>query len=88
MITKGGYEIELTKALAENVVKTKYEDLPQKVVEVTKKSILDTLGVMFPPSTLEKACIALEEIAREEGGKEECTLIGRRGNRPTNRKDS
>ena len=68
--------MEFTRGLAENIVKTKYEDLPKEAVEVTKKSILDTLGVMFPPSTLEKACIALEEMVREEGGKGESTLIG------------
>lgn len=49
--------MELTKALATNIVKTQYDDLPKEVKEATKRSILDTLGVMMPPTTLEKACI-------------------------------
>ena len=74
--------MKLTKRLAENVVNTKYEALPKEVIERTKKHILDTLGVMFPPSTLEKACIALEEITREMGGKQESTLVGFGGKAP------
>jgi len=68
--------MELTKALAKNIVKTQYEDLPKEVKEATKRSILDTLGVMIPPTTLEKVCITLAEMVHEVGGKEESTLIG------------
>jgi len=74
--------MEITKMLAENIVNTKYEKLPMEVVWKTKRQILDILGVMFPPSTLEKGCIALEEIAREGGGKPESTVIGFGGKVP------
>jgi len=74
--------MKLTRTLAENMVYTKYEDLPKKVVLKTKRHILDILGVMFPPSSLEKACAALEEITREGEGKEESTLIGFGGKAP------
>lgn len=68
--------MELTNALAANIVKTQYDDLPKEVKEATKRSILDTIGVMMPPTTLEKSCIALAEMIHEVGGKEESTLIG------------
>jgi 2-methylcitrate dehydratase PrpD len=68
--------------LAENIVNTEYEKLPLEVVLKTKKQILDILGVMFPPTTLEKGCLALEEIAKEAGGKPESTVIGFGGKLP------
>ena len=74
--------MEYTKKIAENIVNTKYEDLPSEVVEKTKRHILDILGVMLPSSKLDKNCKALEEIAREGGGKEESTLIGFGGKVP------
>ena len=74
--------MKLTRSLAENIVSTKYDVLPKEVVEKTKRHILDTLGVMFPPSTIEKACIALAEIASEMGGKPESTLVGFGGKVP------
>lgn len=74
--------MKVTRALAENAVNTTYEHLPREVVRATKRHILDTLGVMLPPSTLEKGCAALHEFAREAGGKEESTLIGFGGKAP------
>lgn len=61
--------MEITKSLAKNIVETRYDDLSREVQEATKRSILDTLGVMLPPTTLDKACIALAEMIREAGGK-------------------
>lgn len=74
--------MELTKALAANVAKTQYHDLPPEVKEATKRSILDILGVMMPPTTLDGSCIALAEMVQEAGGKEESTLIGFGGKAP------
>ena len=74
--------MEITKRLADYIANTKYESLPPEVVRSTKRHILDILGVMLPSSTLEKGCIALEEIAREGGGKTESTLIGFGGKVP------
>lgn len=74
--------MSLTRNLAENIVNTRYEALSTAVIEKTKRQILDILGVMFPPSTLEKGCIALEEIAREGGGNPESTFIGFGGKGP------
>ena len=80
--TLKGENLELTREITEYVVSIKYEALPKEIVKKTKDHILDILGVMFPPSTLEKGCMALEEIAKEAGGKEESTLIGFGGKVP------
>ena len=74
--------MDITKTLAQNIVKTRYEDLPEEVREATKRSILDTLGVMFPPTTLEKACISLNKLVKEEGGRKESTIVGFGGKAP------
>ena len=65
-----------TIALAQNIVKTQYNDLSKEVVEVTKRSILDTVGVILAPTTLEKTCISLYELVKEAGGKRESTILG------------
>ena len=61
--------------LAKNIANTTYEDLPSEVVEVTKKCILDSLGVMIGGSTTDKAAREIVELVREGGGKEESTII-------------
>jgi 2-methylcitrate dehydratase PrpD len=71
-----------TIALLENIVNINYEDLPLEVVEKTKRHILDILGVMFPPSTLERGCQVLNEITKEGNGRPESTLIGFGGKVP------
>lgn len=71
-----------SQAIARNIVQTRYDDLPADVREVTKRSIIDTLGVMLPPTTLEKACIALYKLVKEAGGKKESTLVGFGGKVP------
>lgn len=71
-----------TQDLARNIVSTTYEKLPQEAVEATKKSILDTLGVMFPPTTLVNTCLSVYELIKEAGGKPESTIIGFGGKVP------
>lgn len=80
-VTERG-KTDLTKALARNIVETRYDDLPVEAREATKRSILDTIGVMLPPTTLDKSCIAIYELVKEAEGKEECTLIGFGGKAP------
>jgi 2-methylcitrate dehydratase PrpD len=74
--------MELTRLLASHIVETRYDNLPKEEVEAAKPSIFDTLGVMFPPTTLEKGCLTMYELVREAGGKEESTMIGFGGRAP------
>jgi 2-methylcitrate dehydratase PrpD len=71
-----------TQAIARHLAAARYEDLPFEAVEATKKSILDTLGVMLPPSSLVKNCISIYELMSEGGGKPESTIIGFGGKAP------
>ncbi|MDD5701738.1 MAG: MmgE/PrpD family protein [Dehalococcoidales bacterium] len=72
----------ITQALAKNIVATTYESLPEEAREAAKKSVLDTLGVMFPPTTLVDTCISVYDLMQEAGGKPESTLIGFGGKAP------
>lgn len=63
-------------ALSGNIVNKRYEDLPQEVVEATKRSILDTLGVMLAATTTGDGCQQVVEVVREFGGTPESTVLG------------
>jgi 2-methylcitrate dehydratase PrpD len=71
-----------TQALAKNIVETTYDNLPEETRLATKKSILDILGVMLPPTTLVDSAITVYELMQEAGGKPESTIIGFGGKAP------
>jgi 2-methylcitrate dehydratase PrpD len=58
--------------LAENVVSTRYEDLPAESVASAKKSVLDNIGAAIAGAT---DCRKEVELVREWGGKEESTIL-------------
>ena len=69
--------METSHVLAQYIVDARYEDLPAEAIEVTKKSILDTLGVILAASTLgESGVKEIVELAGEGGGREESTILG------------
>jgi len=69
--------MDTSYGLAKNVVNTEYGDLPAEVVEVTKRSILDTIGVILAASTLgEQGVKEIIELVKEGGGRQESTIIG------------
>ena len=68
--------MHLTETIARSIAQTDYESIPGAVREKTKLSILDTLGVMVPPSTLDQTCERLAELVVEESGPGRSTLIG------------
>lgn len=62
--------------LAKHIVDIHYDDLPSQVVDITKKSFLDGLGVILAASSLGEGCRPFINLAMAEGGKEESTIIG------------
>ncbi len=62
--------------LAENIANVCYEDITSHVIEITKRSVLDALGVILAASTLGEGCRAFVDLAIAEGGKKESTIIG------------
>lgn len=67
--------MDATFLFAKNFVKTRYEDLPPEVVEVTKKQVLDLLGVGIRGFSMAGAK-ELRELILDWGGKEEATIMG------------
>ena len=63
-------------ALAKYIIETNYEDLPNAVVDVTKKALLDGIGVTLGAGTLGEGCRAFVDLAIQGGGKQESTIIG------------
>lgn len=62
--------------LAKYIADTDYNDIPATVVDVTKRSILEGLGVMIAASGLGEGCRQFVELAEEGGGKAESSIIG------------
>src|SRR5512138_994296 len=65
-----------SQALANYIFETNYDNLPPAVVPVTKKSILDGLGVILGAGTMGEECRTFVNLEKSGGGKEESTIIG------------
>jgi 2-methylcitrate dehydratase PrpD len=65
---------DLAYDLAANAAKTNYGDLPEDVVLITKKFILDTLGCAIAGSSA-PGCGGVVELVKDWGGKKESTLM-------------
>jgi 2-methylcitrate dehydratase PrpD len=62
--------------LAKNIIDTDYEDIPRHAAGVTKKSLLDAVGVILAAGNLGEGCKQFVTLAIEQGGKKESTIIG------------
>ncbi|HEY7654667.1 MAG TPA: MmgE/PrpD family protein [Methylomirabilota bacterium] len=67
--------MNVTALLAEFVTKSRLEDCPEAAVEAARRAILDCLGVMLAGS-IEPAARILQHVARAEGGRPLCTVVG------------
>ena len=65
-----------SKALAEYIANTSYETIPEEGILSAKKSILDTLGIMFPATTLAPTSDIVHDLYTELDHGDECTLVG------------
>ena len=65
-----------SRILAEHIAHIHYDDIPSSAVDVTKSSLLDGLGVILAAGTIGEGCQQFVNLAIEESGKEESTIIG------------
>jgi 2-methylcitrate dehydratase PrpD len=65
-----------TRKLAEHAAALTYGDLPQAVIDITKRCILDTLGVTVGASGLIEESPVLRDYVKDQGGKAESSLWG------------
>ena len=66
----------LTKSVAEFIVNTKYTDIPADVLELGKKSILDSLGVALAGSASETGGLTRQYVQSLGAGNMPATIIG------------
>src|SRR5499433_1664360 len=69
--------MKITAKIARFVAESQFEKIPAKAIETAKLAVRDCLGVALAGSKEEDAKICAE-IARQEGAKEEATVIGQR----------
>jgi 2-methylcitrate dehydratase PrpD len=67
---------EATEEFAGFVETVAYDQLPGHVVDLVKKSILDTIGIILPASFVMPPLAAVLEMMKEAGGKKESTILG------------
>ena len=65
----------LTQEVASFVARTRYRDIPEDVVALSRAFILDGLGVALAGSTDECSRIVQAQI-RQMGGKAEASILG------------
>jgi len=66
--------MDLVEKLVNNVLETKYEDLPARAVEAAKKSVLDTLGCLILGSSTPEGK-GIVNFVLDYGGKQESTIM-------------
>ncbi|HEY42177.1 MAG TPA: MmgE/PrpD family protein [Dehalococcoidia bacterium] len=62
--------------LAKHIADISYDDIPRSAVDVTKKSLLDGLGVITAAGTMGEGCRQFIDLAIAGEGKKESTIIG------------
>lgn len=62
--------------IARRAAAATFDTLTPDEVMMSKKAILDTLGVIMAANTLGNRCLDFVEMAQETGGKEEATILG------------
>jgi 2-methylcitrate dehydratase PrpD len=72
-MTKSG---SISARLAEFVAGTTFERLPAKTTHMAKRCLLDALGVTLAAGKVGEGCGAFIDLAREQGGVQESTIIG------------
>jgi 2-methylcitrate dehydratase PrpD len=67
---------QLSQSVAGFIASTRYEHLSTTAVEMTKRCLLDAVGVSLGASGLGEGCRAFIDLALEQGGRPQCTIFG------------
>lgn len=67
---------EITHALVEKSLETRFESLPAEIIELSKQCLLDWLGVTIAGASEPLVEILVEQV-KSEGGNPQVSLIGR-----------
>jgi 2-methylcitrate dehydratase PrpD len=70
----GSQGIDSVEAFVRFACKTRFHDLPSEVIDVTKRAILDTLGVAMAASGIGDGCNEVVDFAMSQAGRPEATI--------------
>ncbi|MFC2018659.1 MmgE/PrpD family protein [Chloroflexota bacterium] len=73
--------VDAINPMVKTIVQTRYEDIPEKDREVSKKCVIDTLGVLLAGSP-SSGCKAIVDYVKDQGGHEESTIMVYGGKAP------
>jgi 2-methylcitrate dehydratase PrpD len=66
--------MKVEQKIVDVIVKTRFEKLPENVIEATKKSIIDTLATTIAGRKAQ-GCETIVQLVKEWGGKREATVL-------------
>lgn len=66
----------ISRKIADHIAVTTYEQIPAETIQVAKKSLLDTIGVILAANRLGDGCEPLVRFAVSGGGAPESTILG------------
>jgi len=66
--------VDIMGKLVKHIVGTRYDDIPAEIIAITKKSIIDTIGVLLAGTSSVEGEI-ITDLVKDWGGKGESTLI-------------
>lgn len=75
-------DVDLAVHFARAAASAAYDDLPPAAADAAKKSVLDGLGVMLAASGMEPTVAGLIDLVKENGGRQEATIISCAGRYP------
>jgi 2-methylcitrate dehydratase PrpD len=73
-MSSGSEAIDSVEAFVRFACKTRFHDLPPDVIDVTKRAILDTLGVAIAASGIGEGCGEVVAFAMSQAGRPEATI--------------
>lgn len=68
--------MNLTRLVANHLASVSFDDLTQESVDFAKKSILDTLGIMFPATTLAPTSDIVYDYVKSVDKGSDCLMVG------------
>ncbi|HEY6642784.1 MmgE/PrpD family protein [Povalibacter sp.] len=72
----------LSQSVGDFIARTRYEDLSPAAVDMTKRCLLDAIGVSLGASGLGEGCRAFIDLALEQGGRAQCAILGEQRQAP------
>ena len=80
---KNAIQEDASRSFARHAVTLPYESLPPAAIEMTKQTIMDTLGVTLAATSLCPEARIVADYVKDLGGKKESSLLGFGGKAPT-----